>query len=110
MRRASRIDATQQEIVEVLKAFGCQILYLHQVGGGCPDLLVNVPAVCMEWRSGSNRSTSWQSSKSFKSRLWLIECKTRTGKLRQAQQALIDAGWPIVVLRSAEEAEQWLRG
>ena len=93
MRRASRIDATQREIAEVLKAFGCQILYLHQVGGGCPDLLVN-PRRTGRYPSG----------------LVLVECKDRSGQLRKSQQKLIDAGWPIVVLRSAEEAETWLRG
>ena len=97
MRRASRIDATQKEIAEVLKAFGCQILYLHQVGGGCPDLLVLAHSIERGETDGS-----WD--------MFLVECKARTGKLRAAQQKLIDAGWPIVVLRSAEEAEQWLRG
>ena len=99
MRRAARIDATQNEIAEVLKAFGCQILYLHQVGGGCPDLLVRKRS-----RSRIHGGfVTWNE-------LVLVECKTRTGKLRQAQQDLIDAGWPIVVLRSADEALAWLKG
>jgi hypothetical protein len=40
----------------------------------------------------------------------LVECKARTGQLRTAQQRLQDEGWPIVVLRSADEAMAWLRG
>ena len=107
MRRASRIDATQNEIAEVLRAFGCQILYLHQVGGGCPDLLVKQPTVIKEYNTfGHDTGRRGVCGSS----LVLVECKTRTGKLRAEQQKLIDSGWPIVVLRDAAEAEQWLRG
>ncbi len=38
--RAARIDATQKEIVAYLREHGCTVQHLHQVGGGCPDLLV----------------------------------------------------------------------
>lgn len=38
--RAARIDANQPEIVQALERVGCQVLHLHRVGGGCPDLLV----------------------------------------------------------------------
>lgn len=40
MRRVARVDANQPEIVAALEKVGCQVLHLHQVGGGCPDLLV----------------------------------------------------------------------
>ena len=40
VRRAARIDANQPDIVAALEKVGCQVLHLHQVGGGCPDLLV----------------------------------------------------------------------
>ena len=40
MRRAAKIDQNQPEIVAALERVGCQVLHLHQVGGGCPDLLV----------------------------------------------------------------------
>lgn len=38
--RAARVDANQPEIVQALERVGCQVLHLHKVGGGCPDLLV----------------------------------------------------------------------
>ena len=40
MRRAARVDVNQSEIVRALLDAGCKVTLLHQVGGGCPDLLV----------------------------------------------------------------------
>ena len=40
MRRASRTDANQSEIVKTLRAYGCSVLDLSAVGKGCPDLLI----------------------------------------------------------------------
>ena len=92
VRRAAKIDATQAEIVKTLKSHGCEVISLAGVGNGVPDLLV------MECDA-----PGW-------GRLVLVECKTGTGKLRPSQQRIIDAGWPVVVLRSAAEADAWIRG
>lgn len=40
MRRASRIDDTQREIVSALREIGVSVALLHSVGQGCPDLLL----------------------------------------------------------------------
>lgn len=40
MRRASRTDVNQAQIVSALRSAGCSVLLLHAVGGGCPDILV----------------------------------------------------------------------
>ena len=40
MRRASRTDANQAEIVKTLRAYGCSVLDLSAVGDGCPDILI----------------------------------------------------------------------
>ena len=40
MRRASKIDANQNELVEVIRAMGGTVQSLASVGKGCPDLLV----------------------------------------------------------------------
>lgn len=40
MRRASKVDANQAEIVRALRGVGCSVQPLHAVGGGVPDLLV----------------------------------------------------------------------
>lgn len=40
MRRAAKIDANQEQIVSVLKAYGATVQSLAAVGKGCPDLLV----------------------------------------------------------------------
>jgi hypothetical protein len=56
MRIASKVDATQAEIVAALKKAGATVQHLHAVGRGCPDLLVG-----------------------FRGRNWLIECKPNIG-------------------------------
>ena len=40
MRRASRTDANQSDLVSAAEQFGCTVCQLHQVGAGCPDLLI----------------------------------------------------------------------
>lgn len=40
MRCIAKIDANQREIVDALRAVGCSVQLLAQVGNGCPDLLV----------------------------------------------------------------------
>jgi hypothetical protein len=39
MRRAAKVDANQSEIVKAVRKIGANVLHLHQVGKGCPDLL-----------------------------------------------------------------------
>jgi hypothetical protein len=45
MRRAARTDANQAEIVAALRKIGATVQPLHQVGAGCPDLLVGFRGV-----------------------------------------------------------------
>jgi len=40
MRRAARTDRNQREIIEALRKHGATVEPLHQVGAGCPDILV----------------------------------------------------------------------
>lgn len=40
--RAAKIDANQPDVVKALRLAGCTVQHLHQVGAGCPDLLVAV--------------------------------------------------------------------
>jgi hypothetical protein len=40
MRRASRVDDNQAEIVAGLLYMGATVQHLHTVGQGCPDLLI----------------------------------------------------------------------
>jgi hypothetical protein len=40
MRRAARVDDNQGEIVAALRKIGATVQPIHQIGKGCPDLLV----------------------------------------------------------------------
>lgn len=55
MRRAAKVDSNQTEIVAAFRKFGCSVLPLHTVGGGCPDICVgkNRKSVLVEIKDGS---------------------------------------------------------
>src|SRR5512138_2390932 len=89
MRRAARTDENQAEIVEALRKAGAKVTLLHQVGGGCPDLLVG------------------KRDRSFA----LVEVKDgekppSARKLTPDEQAWHDAheGFPVYVITSVNEA------
>lgn len=79
---AHRSDSNTKPIVQALKMSGWLTLDLRDCGNGCPDLVI------------------WRADKGVR----LIEIKTEKGTLEPKQQALIDAGWPIRIVRSVEDA------
>ena len=42
MRRAARVDANQIAVVKALRQAGATVQHLHNVGGGCPDLVAGL--------------------------------------------------------------------
>jgi Holliday junction resolvase len=40
LRLKARIDGNQKKIVEQLRRCGYAVLHLHQIGKGCPDIMV----------------------------------------------------------------------
>jgi Holliday junction resolvase len=40
MRRAAKVDASQSDIVDGLRAMGYSVTSLAKVGNGCPDIVV----------------------------------------------------------------------
>jgi hypothetical protein len=54
MRKRPRVDANQQEIVDMLRQVGCTVTSLASVGGGVPDLLVGYRGrtILMEVKDG----------------------------------------------------------
>lgn len=55
MRRASKVDANQPQIVAALRDVGASVQPLHAVGKGCPDLLAGFRGVnyLLEVKDGS---------------------------------------------------------
>lgn len=74
-------DASEPEVVRAFTDMGCLVFRLDRP----VDLLVYV-------------------FKSLKERLHLVEVKTASGKLNPAQSAFVAAGWPVHIIRSADEA------
>ena len=58
-----RVDANQPEIVAALRQVGATVQHLHEVGKGCPDILVG-----------------------FRGQNFLFEIKTRRGKLNRRER------------------------
>ena len=44
---AKRVDANQAEIVKALRQIGATVQHLHEVGHGCPDILVGYRGVTL---------------------------------------------------------------
>ena len=84
MRRRARVDRHQAEIVRVFRQLGFLVFDCSRVGGGFPDL-----SIC---RAGQPQS------------IQLVELKTPTGKLTPDQVRFMEAGWPVKVVRSIEDA------
>lgn len=75
-----RTDSTHKEVVTALRSVGWDCFDVHALPS-----FVDIVA----HRAGQVR---------------LIEVKSAKGKLKPSQQRLVNDGWPIVVLRSAEDA------
>lgn len=80
--RNAKVDANQPEIVSGLRELGYEVILLHRVGDGVPDLLV-----------------------STKSDMWLVEVKIPRAKLNERQERFHSAwnGKPIIVAHSLSE-------
>lgn len=91
--RAARVDANQAEIVGGLQACGMLVQSLAKMGQGVPDLLVHWPA----------RKT-----------LAILEVKNpkrppSKQRLTANQRTWHALGWPVVVVKTLEEAIQAMR-
>lgn len=81
MRKIAKVDANQPHVVAMLRACGLAVQPLHQLGRGCPDLLV----------AGVNRKTDQPA-------MVLVELKADAdGKLTDDEAKWI-AAWPCEVL------------
>lgn len=78
MRRAAKRDSNEEAIVAAIRKEGWRVMRLNEF-----DLLATCGNGC---------------------HLVMMEVKTTTGKLKPSQQKLIDAGWPLIVVRSPEDA------
>lgn len=85
---AKRSDANQPEIVEALRKAGATVQDLHEVGKGCPDILVS-------W--WDHRTERWE--------LVLMEIKTPRGRLTPDERAW-HTSWagPVFVVYSVYDA------
>lgn len=83
MRLKAKVDKNQPVIVEVLRKRGFQVICMHAVGRGFPDLIV-----------AKNRDS------------WLVEIKDGNERLTD-RQTVFHSEWqgkPIQILRSLDDA------
>jgi hypothetical protein len=92
LRRAARIDRTQPEIVQALRARGYSVAITSQCGHGFPDLVVG------KMRSNGQRFN------------WMLECKDwqlpPSARELTPDQCIFHANWAgqVDVVNSVEEA------
>ena len=80
-RYDAKRDANEPAIVRVFQDMGCLVFRLDRP----VDLLVYV-------------------FKSLTERLLLVEVKTPKGELNTSQRSFVEAGWPVHVIRSEDDA------
>ena len=73
---AQKRDASEQEIFKALERFGVHVMRLESF-----DLLC---------RRGSN--------------LYMLDCKSKTGRLTPHQKDLIKQGWDLKIVKTVEDA------
>ena len=90
-----RVDASQKKIVEALRAAGCTVQSLAELGHGVPDLLVSAP---VRTRQAFYRVTQ-------ETMLYLLEVKSLKGKLTPDEIAWHNS-WlgPVYIVRSVGHA------
>ncbi len=90
--RRGKADASHKAVQEALEAHGCVCQSTAMVGGGFPDI---VAARAFHGAAGATSTPG---------RTFLVEVKTKTGKLEQSQREFL-ATWPgeVVILRTAAE-------
>ena len=81
-----RTDTNQQEVMDALRAAHYLVVDTHTLGKGFPDLVVS--------RHGH---------------IFLLEVKTRDGKLTEDERRFISDGWPVLVVISGQDAINKMR-
>lgn len=94
MRRAAKVDGTQQVIVDALRAVGCKVLSLAPMGNGCADLLV---------LTSTRIQSIWDD---MYPEFYLLEVKNPAGRGTSLtpDQVRFHAEWPVTVVTNPEEA------
>lgn len=83
MTYARKVDRNHREVIQALRRCGWLVMDTSGAGRGVPDLVV--------WHRG-------------RTQLLLVEVKAPQGKPTPAQLRYSAAGWPIVTVRSVDDA------
>jgi hypothetical protein len=85
-----RVDINQAEIVKMLRAFGASVIDLHEVGHGCPDILVGYKwhSFPMEIKSAEGKLTpdEVKFNEEWRGNYYIVH------SFEEAVQILIDSG------------------
>ena len=87
--RAAKVDDNQKEIVKALRTLGCSVQHLHNVGAGCPDLLVGYKGfnILLEVKDG-NKSPSQQKLTPDQV-IWHRDWRGHVNVVNSSEQAII---------------------
>lgn len=79
------VDANQSEIVAALRAAGATVQHLHEVGRGCPDILVGFRGQNYLFEI-KNPFRPWRFT--HLEQAWLNDWRGQVDKIEMAEQAL----------------------
>jgi hypothetical protein len=87
--RAAKVDDNQKEIVKALRTLGCSVQHLHNLGAGCPDLLVGYKGfnILLEVKDG-NKSPSQQKLTPDQV-IWHRDWRGHVNVVNSSEQAII---------------------
>lgn len=98
-----RVDRNQAEIVEALRSVGCTVQHLHEVGQGCPDLLVGhadddgIPRnYLLEVKDGSKPPSKRRLTPDEKR--WITLWAGQVAVVRSVDEALAAVGIGVVIV------------
>ena len=87
-----RVDANQPEIVAALRQAGCSVQYLHELGRGCPDIVVGYRGrnYLLEIKSSDKAKMTPQEA------WWHDEWRGQVARVDTVDEALaaVEAIWP----------------
>lgn len=89
-----RVDSNQKEIVKALRGVGATVQHIHEIGKGCPDILVGYRGLnyLMEIKDGNKPPSKIKLTQDEKK--WIAEWKGHVVVVNDIDQAL----WVIGVI------------
>lgn len=93
MRRASKVDDNQAEIVNALRRIGCSVEVVSSVGKGVPDLLVGVNGLNLLFEVKDGKKSASRQSLTPDQVIWHGDWRGQVNVVNSVDKALAVVAW-----------------